>query len=300
VTDNLRGILAVLIGSAAFVLNDAVVKLASDELPSGEILVVRGVLSTVMLWLGVVAMRASRPISTLLGPMMLLRLFSAAAATAATVFIVISLRHLSLATVNTVLQVTPLTVTAGAALLLGERVGWQRWLAALAGFLGVLLIIQPGAHFESAAYIVLTALVFTTMRDLSTRSLERGVPSILVAAASAAAITLAGFAVIPFDADWSMPTDRAWGLLTASAACLFVANTSIIIAMRTGEIAVVAPFRYIAVPLAVLVGWWWWGDIPDPIAFVGIGLVAVAGLYTLHRERGGLRAVPAVQRSPAE
>lgn len=297
-SENLRGILAVLTGSAAFVLNDGTVKLVSAELPSGEILIVRGILSTIMLFAAVLALGAMRPLSTLLGPMMLLRLFSAAAATA---FIVLSLRYLPLATVNTILQVTPLAVTAGAALLLGEKVGWQRWMAALAGFVGVLLIIRPGADFDTAAYLALTALVFTTMRDLSTRSLERGIPSILVAAASAAAITLSGFAVVPFDADWSMPSGRAWGLLTASAACLFVANTFIIMGLRTGEIAVVAPFRYIAVPLAVVLGWWWWGDIPDGIAFVGIGLVAAAGIYMLHRERAGLRAraVPTPEESPA-
>ena len=59
----------------------------------------------------------------------------------------LSLRHLPLATVNAVLQVTPLAVTAGAALLYGEQVGWRRWLAALTGFAGVLLIVKPGGGF---------------------------------------------------------------------------------------------------------------------------------------------------------
>jgi len=103
-TDNLRGIVAVLVSSVAFVLNDVCVKLVSDELPSGEILVVRGVLATAMLAAGVVAFGAVRPLGLLFTPMMLLRLASAAGAT---VFIVISLRYLPLATVITVLQVTP-------------------------------------------------------------------------------------------------------------------------------------------------------------------------------------------------
>ena len=297
-TDNLRGILAVLIGSTAFVLNDAAVKLVSDELPSGEIIVVRGVLATGMLVVGVLVTGARRPLRILFEPLMLLRVLSAAAATT---FIVVALRYLPLATVNTVLQVTPLAVTAGAAIIYREAVGWQRWLAAIAGFLGVLLIVKPGGGFGAAAYLALTALLFTTTRDLSTRGLQRDIPSMFVAAASAFAIFLSGFLVAPFDTAWVVPSAWAWGMMTISAACLFVANTLIIIALRTGEIAVIAPFRYTPVPLSIGLGWWLWGDIPDAIAFLGIALVLAAGLYTLHRERLSMRApARAPERSPAE
>lgn len=298
-TDNLRGILAVLAASSAFVGNDTMVKLASAELPSGEIIIVRGAMATALLSLGVVAWGAMRPLRIFLDAMMMLRLGSAAAAT---VFIVVALRHLSLATVNTILQVTPLAVTAGAALVYNERVGWRRWTAACTGFLGVVLIIQPGAGFETAAYWALIALLFTTIRDLSTRGLGRDVPSVLVAAASAGAITLAGSAVAPFDAPWTMPSAGAWSLLTASAACLFISNTCIIVAMRTGELSVVAPFRYIAVPLAIMLGYLLWGDVPNTLAVCGMALVAGAGLYTLLRERAALRArtVPITQGSAAQ
>ena len=86
-----------------------------------------------------------------------------------------------------------------------------------------------------------------------------------------------------------------------SAASLFVANTAIIMAMRRGEMSVIAPFRYVMVPLSILLGYWLWGDIPDSIASLGIGLVLAAGLYTLHRERRSLRRTAAApQRSPAE
>jgi drug/metabolite transporter (DMT)-like permease len=73
--------------------------------------------------------------------------------------------------------------------------------------------------------------------------------------------------------------------------------------LRTGEISVVAPFRYAPVPLSLLLGYWWWGDVPDTVAFLGIGLVVAAGLYTLHRERAGFvaaRVPAATKRSPAE
>jgi drug/metabolite transporter (DMT)-like permease len=293
VTDNLKGILAVLAASSAFVVNDAVVKLLAAELPTGEILVVRGVLATAMLSAGVLALGASRPLSILFTPMMLLRLLAAAGATA---LIVVALRDLPLATVNTVLQVTPLAVTAGAAIAYGERVGLPRWLAALCGFAGVVLIVKPGGGtFGIGAWVLLCALLCTTTRDLTTRGLDRTIPSIFVAAASMAAVAATGLLVVPFDAPWTLPTISGWTFIVVSAACLFVANTFLIVALRTGEIAVVAPFRYVAAPLAIVLGWWWWGDVPDALGFSGIGMVVAAGLYTLHRERTSLaaRAVPA-------
>jgi drug/metabolite transporter (DMT)-like permease len=297
---NLRGILAVLLASTAFVLNDALIKLLSAELPPSEIIVLRGILATLMLVAGVVALGAVRPISLLFEPMMLLRVASAATAT---LFIVLSLGRLPLATVTVVLQVTPLAVVAGSSILYGDKVGWQRWAAALTGFLGVILIVKPGGgSFGPAVFVLLTALLFTTTRDLTTRGLSHDIPSVFVAAGSSAAIVLAGVVLAPFDDTWKMPSTWAWGTMTISAACLFVANTFMIMALRTGEIAVVAPFRYAPVPLAVMLGYLWWGDLPDTLGFVGTGLVLGAGLYTLHRERAGFRAppVPVAQRSPAE
>jgi drug/metabolite transporter (DMT)-like permease len=297
---NLRGILAVLVASTAFVLNDALIKLVSAELPTSEILILRGILATLLLIAGVLVLGAARPVAILFTPMMLLRVGSAATAT---VFIVLSLRHLPLATVTVVLQVTPLAVIAGSSILYGEKVSWRRWAAALTGFLGVVLIVRPGGgSFGAAVYVLLTALLFTTTRDLTTRGLSHDIPSIFVAAASSAAIALAGLVLAPFDDAWVIPSTWTWGAMMISAACLFVANTFMIMALRTGEIAVVAPFRYAPVPLAVLLGYLWWEDLPDTLGFVGTGLVLGAGLYTLHRERAGLRApaVPVPQRSPAE
>ncbi len=77
--------------------------------------------------------------------------------------------------------------------------------------------------------------------------------------------------------------------MTVSAALLFFATTFMTVGLRTGEIAVVAPFRYVPVPLAILLGYWFWGDVPDAIAAIGILLVLGAGLYTLHRERASLK-----------
>ena len=84
------------------------------------------------------------------------------------------------------------------------------------------------------------------------------------------------------------------GRVCVTPAFVFVATTFMTVALRTGEIAVVAPFRYVPVPLALLLGFWLWGDVPDAIAWLGIVLVLGAGLYTLHRERASLRRAVSV------
>lgn len=293
-TDNLRGILAVLASSTTFVVSDAIVKLISARLPASEIVVLRGAMATALLALGARLLGGWRPLSILLQPMMLLRILSAGAASC---LVVVSLRDLPLANVNAVLQMTPLAVTAGAAIVYGERVGPSRWLAAFIGFAGVLLIVKPGSSvFGAAAFTVLIALIFTTTRDLTTRGLSRDIPAMFVGAASAFSISLSGFVIMPFDTAWVMPEAKDWQLMGISAVLLFFGNTLLITALRTGEIGVVAPFRYAPVPLSLGLGYLWWGDVPDALAVVGIVLVLSAGLALLFSERLSLRT----RRKPNE
>ena len=127
-------------------------------------------------------------------------------------------------------------------------------------------------------------------RAISPRAeFRRDIPSVYVAAAGSVVSTTTGFVVLPFDTAWIVPSPFAWALMVASAAFVFVATTFMTVGLRTGEIAVVAPFRYVPVPLALLLGYWLWGDVLDWIAGFGIALVLGAGLYTLHRERASLR-----------
>lgn len=281
-TDNLRGILAILASATGFVVNDALVKLATEELPTGEIIFVRGVMATLILAVATSASSAWRSPTVLLRPAMALRIVSAALAT---ICIVGALRYLPLATTSAILQVTPLVVTAGAALLLKAPVGWRRWLASLAGFGGVLLIVKPGSDgFVAEVWIALLALLFTSTRDLTTRFVDHDVPSLLVAVASSGVITLAGLTLLPFET-WHMPSTRALMLLGGAAVCLYFAYYLGIVAMRIGEIAVVAPFRYSLVLLALVLSYFVWGHVPDTISMLGIATICGAGIYLLHRER---------------
>jgi drug/metabolite transporter (DMT)-like permease len=291
-TDNLRGIAAILASASGFVVNDAIVKLVTEELPTGEIIVVRGIMATLLIgavawWRG-----AMRSVRVLLQTPIMIRIF---AASLASLFIVAALRYIPLATSTAILQVTPLAVTAGSALLLGAAVGWRRWTTSLAGLAGVLLIIRPGAEGINAhVWIALAALFFTSVRDLTTRFIDPSVPSLYVAFASSVLIALGGLPLLLVET-WVMPSPKAWLLLAVASTAVFFAYYLGIVAMRIGEIAVVAPFRYSTILLALLLGYLLWGFVPDAISLVGIAIVIGSGLYLLRRER----AVLARQRSLA-
>jgi drug/metabolite transporter (DMT)-like permease len=295
-TDNLRGILAILASATGFVLNDTLVKLATEELPTGEIVVVRGIFATLILAVAASIAGAWQPVHVLMKPAIAIRTFSAALAT---IFIIMALRYIPLATSTAILQVTPLAVTAGAAVLLGARVGWHRWLASLTGFAGVLIIARPGsAGFVAEVWIALVALIFTVSRDLTTRFIDAAIPSLYVAVASSAIITLSGFLLLPFEA-WIWPSNHALAVLGGASICLYFAYYLGIVAMRTGEIAVVAPFRYSLIVLALILGYVIWGHIPDQLSIAGIVMISGAGLYLLSRERRGIQMPQTADAGPA-
>jgi drug/metabolite transporter (DMT)-like permease len=190
-----------------------------------------------------------------------------------------------IADANAIAQFMPLAMTAAAAVYLKEHVGWQRWFAAFAGFMGVLLIAQPGtAAFNPAALLVLGAIAMVVVRDLLTRQITSAVPTLTLTLMSAAAVAPSGFLLLPFET-WVMPGLRETLLLATGGACLTLAYALIIVAMRAGEVGVIAPFRYSVILFALLSGWLVWGDIPGGLQLIGIVILALAGLYTVHRER---------------
>ena len=281
-SENFKGILAMLASAAGFVVNDAIVKVVTTELPDGQIIFLRGLVATSLMGLVTSIVGGWRRPAVLLRPAMVMRVVMAAFST---LLIVASLRHLPLSTTNAVLQVSPLMVTAGAAVFLRARVGWRRWTLSLLGFLGAMLIVKPGtAGFVPAAWLLLFCLLVTSTRDLLTRFIDASVPSILVTFATSAAVMLCGLGMMPFES-WVVPSAGALILLLLASCCVFVAYHFGVVAMRTGEIPAVAPFRYAAIVLALVLGYAIWGHVPDAVSLAGMAMICTAGLVFLYAER---------------
>lgn len=290
----LRGIVAMIASQLAFLLNDTCVKLASASVPMGEIIFVRGLFAVTLLGGLLVAFGLHRELPQLANRLVVYRV---GAEVGAMIAFIAALIHMPIANATIIFQATPLCVTAGAALVLGEAVGWRRWLAIGIGFLGVLVVVRPGlAGFDAYATLVLIAVLFVTGRDLATRALPATVSTLLLTFATAATVTIAGAAFALFE-DWVLPSALVLGQIAAAAVLLSIGYATVIFAMRAGEMSVTASFRYTAVVFAIASGYLVWGDVPDGLTILGSLIIVFAGLYTLYREhrlaRGGRPLVTA-------
>jgi drug/metabolite transporter (DMT)-like permease len=287
--NNLTGILFMMAGSASFICNDAIVKLVGAQLPPGEIITLRGLFATSLLlaaslWFGALHWPAGELFRRPFYMMLIGQLGS-------TITFVTSLMHMKLSDANGIQQVQPLAVTAASALFLAEPVGWRRWLAALVGLIGVLLIIKPGTSaFEPFALVSASCVLFVVFRDLGTRSVAAGVPSLLLALASSAVVTLAGLAMRAGET-WVMPASSTLLAIACGAVLLVSGYLCVTSAVRIGQLSVVSPFRYASTLYAVLLQVFVWGQLPDSWSLIGMTVVIGAGLYTFHREqtRGRVR-----------
>lgn len=292
---NLRGIAAMLASMAAFTANDVCVKLVSQRLPLGEIIFFRNGFATAFLiamlfisYRSLAGIRNEMKLDAIAASPALARLLTwrVAGEVLATLLFLAALIRMPIADITGIGQFTPLAVTAAAAVFLKEPVGWRRWLAALVGLLGVLLIVRPGSTaFTPAALLAFGSIAFVVLRDLSTRLVPAAtVPTATLTLMSATTVMLSGLLLVPFET-WIWPAAGDIVLLMTAGLCLLCAYAFIIMAMRAGDVAVIAPFRYSVIVWAVAAGYLIWNEWPDPISWAGIVIVTAAGLYTFQRER---------------
>ncbi len=292
----LRGIAAMVASQLAFLLNDTCVKLASDTLPMGEIVFLRGLVAIVLTGGLLVALGAHRQIAQVADRLVGYRVVGELGAM---IFYIAALIHMPIANTTIIFQATPLCVTAGAAIVLGEAVGWRRWAAIAIGFLGVLVVVRPGlSGFDAYGILVLVSVLFVTGRDLATRALPAATSTILLSFVTTAAVTITGAAFALFE-DWVRPSGAALGQISAAAAMLSIGYIAVIVAMRSGEMSVTASFRYSAVVFAIISGYVVWGDVPDRLTILGSLIIVLTGLYTLYRERRLARAGRPLIAAPA-
>ncbi len=279
---NSRGIFFMLVAMAAFVSGDALMKLASASLPTGETIFIRGVVASALVWTAVLASAARRQVVHAFTRIMALR--SGADVGGAFLF-QSALSRMPFADASAVLQINPLMVTAAAAVFLGEKVGWRRWTATAIGFLGVLLIIRPGSSsFSWWSVVLIGAVICATARDLATRKIETGIPALVITAVSVTAVMLVSLLLLPFE-EWIMPDSPTLSRLVAAGALMLAGQLCVVISIRCSDISAVVPFRYSAILWSIGLGIMIWGETPDRLTLLGIAIVAAAGLYAFFREQ---------------
>jgi drug/metabolite transporter (DMT)-like permease len=203
---------------------------------------------------------------------------------AGSVFIVLALRTVPLADATAITFVAPLLVTALSIVLLGERIDWQRWTAIVLGFVGVIVVARPGADtFQWAALLPLgTALVYSVyqvMTRILSATADPGITLIFTVLVGAVVLT----AALPFV--WRTPSAEGWALMVASGLLSGFAHYTLIRAYAAAPASTVAPFNYIQIVGATVVGLVMFGAAPDAYTILGTAIIVASGLYLVARER---------------
>jgi drug/metabolite transporter (DMT)-like permease len=290
-TDNTRGALIMALAMASFTANDALVKSVTPHMNTGQIMFVRGVMTTLMIYLVARHFGALRSLKSILRPLVLLRTLCEIVAS---LMFITALGKLDLANASAIMQSLPLAVTLGAAFFLSEPVGWRRWMAIAIGFVGVIIILRPGPEgFTIAALLALGSVFITASRDLLTRRMYADMPSLAITLFTALASTAFGALLIAPLGGWQPMDWNVLGHIALASVFVLVGYQSIIIAMRAGEISFIAPFRYTSLLWALVIGILVFSEEPDVWTLSGAAIVMGSGLYTFYRENLRRKHLPA-------
>ncbi|MCW9044446.1 MAG: DMT family transporter [Pseudopelagicola sp.] len=287
-SDNMKGALLMMCSMAAFTFNDTCIKAMGPGMPLFQLLALRGLVTSVLIFALARAYGAIR-LNLPAQDWGLIALRTTAEIGAAFFFIT-ALRNMPIANVTAVLQVLPLTVTLGGYLFFREAVGWRRLSAILIGFCGMLLIVRPGPDgFDQFSLYALAAVVCVTVRDLSTRRMSAVVPSLTVTLSASLGVLLFSGVASLWDT-WVPVSPRDAALIGGASLFIIGGYFFSVMVMRVGQVSFVAPFRYTGLLWALLMGVVVFGDWPDPITLLGATIVVVTGVFTLLRGNRQRRA----------
>ena len=180
----------------------------------------------------------------------------------------------------------PLIMTALSVPLLGEHVGWRRWLAVVSGFAGVLMILRPGTGTLSpAALSVLFAALCYACLAISARKLADTESTFgLSVYVISGPMIISG--LLSIDGDWKAPDAVGWTLFLAAGACSVIAWIGLVGGYRRAPPAVLAPFEYTALIAGAVAGYLIWDEVPDRWVVAGALIIISSGLYIVYREVG--------------
>jgi drug/metabolite transporter (DMT)-like permease len=303
----LLGILAALGGAATLSINDLAIKSLSTGYALHQVILTRALIAFAFLLVFIPASRQSYALLRTRRPLIHLIRVSIIMVSNVTYFL--GLAALPIANAAAIAFVSPLLVTTISAVVLGEKVGPHRWGAVIVGLIGVLVMLRPeGADtvHPAAVLVLISACCYATTQTMVRRMKD-----------TESAVTMNFFAQIGFiivsctmgffvgdghlsgasDASlaflfraWAWPPLHDWPFFLATGLAVAIGGLLMSQAYRMNEAALVAPFEYSSMPLAILWGVVFFNTFPDLQGWIGIVLICGAGLYTLWRETVRRRA----------
>ncbi len=281
--DNLRGSILMVLAMAAFAVEDMLFKAASQSIPVGQALIIFG-LGGMTAFIILAKYRGE----IILHPAILSKpiLIRSICEVVGRLFFALAIALTPLSSASAILQATPLVVAVGAIVFFGEKVGWHRWGGIITGFIGVLLILRPGlSGFEPASLFAVLGTLGFAGRDLATRAAPPVLSNMQLGVYGFFGLFVAGIVLLFWTGGPIFPNSLVWlqlGGTIAAGVCAYYALTA---AMRTGEISIIAPFRYTRLVFAMALGVLVFAERPDSMTLLGSSIIVLSGFYTVLRER---------------
>ena len=275
----------------AFSIMDLLVKW-SQEYPTGEVLFFRGFFGLLPTYFLIPKDKLKSFYKT---DRKLEHFFRCFAGIIALIAIVVALRELPLAVVVSLSYAAPLFITILSIFLLGEKVGIFRWIAVLIGFVGVLVISEPG--FNEVNYLYILPIIFCigmAFVTITIRKLSTSEPVWLISIFFTLTITFVSLFTIPFG--WILPSLNDFILLALIGVTGGGANLLLTQSYKLSEVSLVAPLKYLSLIFAILFGYLIWDEIPSYKNLVGAALVIAASLIILRREIYYNKKIPSTLR----
>ena len=287
---NQLGFLYMFLSVCAFSIMDLIIKWTADY-PLGQVVFFRGFFGIVFYFFVIPKNRINNFYQTKRAFLHFLRCFVGLIAMVA---IFIALRNLPLATVVSISFAAPIFTTIFSIFFLSERVGIYRWLAVVIGFVGILIITEPG--FESLNIYYIFPIIFCiglSYVAIAIRQLSSTEPVWLISLNFSIVITIAGLCTLPYG--WKIPSFIDFFVLSLVGLFGGVANLWLSQSYKFSEVSLVTPLKYLGLVFAIFFGYLIWGEVPSLKSLIG-GLLVILSSIIIFRREIIIKKVPTIQR----
>ncbi len=287
---NQLGFLYMFLSVCAFSLMDLIIKWTADY-PLGQVVFFRGFFGIVFYFFVIPKNRINNFYQTKRAFLHFLRCFVGLIAMVA---IFIALRNLPLATVVSISFAAPIFTTIFSIFFLSERVGIYRWLAVVIGFVGILIITEPG--FESLNIYYIFPIIFCiglSYVAIAIRQLSSTEPVWLISLNFSIVITIAGLCTLPYG--WKIPSFIDFFVLSLVGLFGGIANLWLSQSYKFSEVSLVTPLKYLGLVFAIFFGYLIWGEVPSLKSLIG-GLLVILSSIIIFRREIIIKKVPTIQR----
>ena len=280
--NQLRGIVYMLLSGFTFVLNDSLMKLAIADLPPYQVLVMRGI-AGVIFAMALIKFNGDTLRLNMISRPVLLR---AGLEAVAILTYIIALAHAPIGDVTAIFQTTPLLVILGMIFIHREKTELLRVGLVVLGFIGALLVAQPGqgtiSPFVMLAFIT---AIFAAMRDLAARQIPNDVPAMFSTLVLILTVLICAFICGMIFEHWLVPSAALIAMTLGAGFMMMLGHHFTLLAYRSASAQAVAPFYYSFMVFAVIAGYLIFGDVPNALGFIGMTVIVLSGIAILMIEK---------------